>query len=345
MIDVQQEMISLNLESKMLLQVHDELLFDCTNSDVDYEAKEIKTLMNNYNTKKIILYYMSEGDLEMGKMSDISDNSDLSNVSSYSGKLNTRYHESTSSFTNDGNTMYFTRNNYNKGKYREDKKGTNKLKIYRTYRKEGVWTTPEELPFNSNEYSVAHPALSADEKQLYFASDMPGTHGQSDLYVVSIHSDGSFGEPKNLGKGINTESRETFPFVSKTGELYFSSDGHAGLGGLDIYVSQLGGEEAIGDVYNVGEPVNSPYDDFTFIINPDTNLGYFASNRPGGLGDDEESDFKDEDRIPRCCDMVEVMDEMGKVEFTFGPLESLTEMLEFPIDDIKKILQPNSHFR
>jgi len=231
---------------------------------------------------------------------EVADNGSLANVDKFSGKLNTKYHESTTVFTKDGNTMYFTRNNYYKGKYKKDKKGINKLKIFRATREDGRWTNIEELPFNSNLYSVAHPALSVDEKKLYFASDMPGTLGQSDLFVVDINQDGTFGEPKNLGKGINTEARENFPFVSQQNELYFSSDGHIGLGGLDIFVMQLDDEEQT--IYNIGEPVNSPVDDFSFIINTKTKKGYFASNRDGGKGDDDIYSFIQTKEIQWTCE-------------------------------------------
>ncbi len=231
---------------------------------------------------------------------EVADNGSLSNVDKFSGKLNTKYHESTTVFTKDGNTMYFTRNNYYKGKYKKDRKGINKLKIFRATRDGDRWTNIEELPFNSDLYSVAHPALSVDEKKLYFASDMPGTIGQSDLFVVDINDDGTFGEPKNLGKGINTEARENFPFVSQDNELYFSSDGHVGLGGLDIFVMQLDDEEQT--IYNVGEPVNSPVDDFSFIINTKTKKGYFASNREGGQGDDDIYSFIETKPIQWTCE-------------------------------------------
>lgn len=216
---------------------------------------------------------------------EITENGDLSDVEKFSKKLNTKYHESTTTFTKDGTTMYFTRNNYYKGKYKKDKKGINKLKIFRATRDGDRWINIEELPFNSNNYSVAHPALSADEKKLYFASDMPGTVGLSDLYVVDINDDGTFGEPKNLGKGINTEGRENFPFISQNNELYFSSDGHVGLGGLDIFVINL--EDENSQILNIGEPINSTKDDFSFVINSTTKKGYFASNRDGGQGDDD----------------------------------------------------------
>ena len=101
------------------------------------------------------------------------------------------------------------------------------------------WVDVVELPFNSDNYSTAHPALSPDEKTLYFASDMPGTIGQSDLFKVNINDDGTYGRPINLGSTINTEGRETFPFITDENEIYFASDGHPGLGGLDVFSSGL----------------------------------------------------------------------------------------------------------
>ena len=209
----------------------------------------------------------------------------------FSKKINSKYHESTAAFTKDGMTMYFTRNNYTNKDYKEDEEGTNRLKLYRAKRAEdtGDWEV-EELPFNSDEYSVAHPALSLDEKTLYFASDMPGGKGLSDLYKISIEGD-SFGDAVSLGDGINTEGRETFPFVSEDGKIYFSSNGHLGLGGLDVFVADMNGPNSFGEVFNLGRPINSPQDDFTFIIKKN-GLGYFASNREGGVGDDDIYSFK-----------------------------------------------------
>ena len=212
----------------------------------------------------------------------------IENVEKFSDNLNTILHESSTAFTKDGNTMYFTRNNFKEGKTIRDDKGVNRLKIYRATREGYDWVNITELPFNSDDYSTAHPALSPDETKLYFASDMPGTTGESDLYVVDINSDGSFGEPVNLGTGINTESRETFPYVSESGLLYFASDGHQGLGGLDVFVTKLETPDQIGNmIINVGEPVNTPDDDLSFIINEETKIGFFASNRPGGVGSDD----------------------------------------------------------
>ncbi|AUC74855.1 OmpA family protein [Olleya sp. Bg11-27] len=212
--------------------------------------------------------------------------------SKFSSEINSIYHESTAVFTKDDLTMYFTRNNYTDEDYKQDEEGTNRLKLYRAKRADKSSTDwdVQELPFNSDQYSVAHPALSPDGKTLYFASDMPGSKGFSDLYKVEVNN-GAFGEIKNLGDKINTEGRETFPFISKDNKLYFASDGHVGLGGLDIFVSDLK-DNKIGDVFNLGRPVNGPNDDFTFILNNTTGIGYFASNRAGGVGDDDIYSFK-----------------------------------------------------
>ena len=203
----------------------------------------------------------------------------------FSSELDSRYSESTPAFTSDGNTIYFTRHNYLKKRgYSADK--TTHLKIYRAVFKNGKWRDVTELPFNSDEYSVAHPALSPDEKTLYFSSDMPGGFGGSDIWKVSINDDGTFGTPQNLGATVNTKGRETFPFVSAENDLYYSSNGKLGLGGLDIFVSRitdLGNEEAI----NVGKPVNGPWDDFAFYYDSAKRTGFFSSNRKGGKGYDD----------------------------------------------------------
>lgn len=204
----------------------------------------------------------------------------------FSNKLNSKFHESTTAFSKDGKTVYFTRNNYNQGSYKKNKNGTNLLKIYKSTKEGDSWSTPVEMPFNSDEYSTAHPALNADNSRLYFASDMEGTIGLSDIWYVEIDENGNYGAPKNIGRPFNTEGRETFPFVSTNGDLYFASDGHPGLGGLDMYViakKKDGSQELI----NLGEPINSSYDDFTFIVNDSTKVGYFASNRKRGMGGDD----------------------------------------------------------
>ncbi len=218
---------------------------------------------------------------------DMGDQGALSNADKFGNKLNSKYHESTPVFTKDGKTVYFTRNNFLDGKTGKDLGKTTLLKVYRATLDGEKWANITALPFNNDNYSIAHPALSKDEKTLFFASNMPGSLGQSDIFKVAINGDGSFGTPENLGKVINTEGRETFPFVASDNELYFASDGHPGLGGLDVFASQLEENGTYEEVMNVGEPVNTPKDDFCFIINNDTSLGYLSSNRDGGQGNDD----------------------------------------------------------
>ncbi|MFS4457212.1 OmpA family protein [Maribacter sp. 2304DJ31-5] len=215
----------------------------------------------------------------------------VNKLSKKRNKINTRLHESTSIVTKDGQTIYFTRNNVVDGKSKKDEKGVIRLKIFRAQMIDGVWDEIEDLPFNNDTYSVAHPALSPDEKTLYFASDMPGTFGGSDIFMITINDDRTFGTPINLGPNINTEARETFPYVTKEEKLYFSSDGHPGLGGLDIFATKIKRKDFTGKIMNVGKPVNSKNDDFTFIFDEATRKGYLASNREEGLGFDDIYSF------------------------------------------------------
>lgn len=217
------------------------------------------------------------------------------NVQEVAGDINTKYHESSTAFTKDGTTVYFTRNNYYNGRFKKNSENTHALKIYKATLVDGKWTNILSMPFNNDEYSVAHPTLSVDEKKLYFASDMPGTKGMSDIFVVDINEDGTYGTPLNLGSKINTEGRENFPYVSDKGILYFSSDGHLGLGGLDVF--KIKADNISDDILkNVGKPINSSKDDFALIINESSRKGYISSNRDGGKGDDDIYSFA----IPDC---------------------------------------------
>lgn len=220
----------------------------------------------------------------------------------FSKDVNSKFNESTPVFSKDGQTLYFTRNNFLDGKKGSDKNKTTLLKIYKAVFKDSIWTDIKALAFTDDQYNTAHPALSADGKTLYFASDMPGTLGQSDLFKVEILADGSFGTPIHLGPEINTEGKETFPFVSDDNELYFASDGHPGLGGLDIFVSKINEDGAFAHPINIGEPVNSPTDDFAFIINTTSKLGFFTSYRKGGKGMDDIYKFKE--LKPLSCEQV-----------------------------------------
>ncbi|SDK38282.1 OmpA family protein, partial [Flavobacterium noncentrifugens] len=164
------------------------------------------------------------------------------------------------------------------------------------------WSDATEVPFNSDSYSTAHPTLSADGKTMYFASDMPGTHGQSDIWKVSISDDGSFGTPVNLGTGINTEGKETFPTITDENELYFATDGHPGLGGLDIFMSKVNADGSYGEPQNIGTPANSPQDDFAYLIDTKTRKGFLSSNRTGGQGYDDIYKFTETRKL--ICEQV-----------------------------------------
>ncbi|UQD56009.1 OmpA family protein [Flavobacterium sp. K5-23] len=212
-------------------------------------------------------------------------NSNDSVVNYFSKQINTSMHEANVVFTKDGKTIYFTRNNYKKGRRGKNKDKISNLQIFKAEFVDNKWTNITSLPFNSDDYSVEHPALSYDEKTLYFASDMPGTLGSFDIFSVTING-ADYGTPENLGDAINTNKKEQFPFVSKDNKLYFSSNGHAGYGSLDVFVTEIQAN-TFSEPSNVGLPVNSGYDDFSFNIDSDTKLGYFASNRVGGKGNDD----------------------------------------------------------
>lgn len=203
-------------------------------------------------------------------------------------RVNSPFHEGPLTFSADGTKVYFTRNNISKGKKRNDQQGIQNLKLYiATIEPDGTWINEQEFSLNSRDYSVGHPCLSADGKYLYFASDMPGGFGGADIYRVLIAQDGSFGQPENLGKEINTEGQDMFPWMNSDGYLFFSSDGRVGLGGLDVFVMIPNQNGGISKVLNVGKPVNSQKDDFAFTMLKDNKQGYFSSNREGGKGEDD----------------------------------------------------------
>lgn len=203
------------------------------------------------------------------------------------GDVNSIFHDGPVTISKDGKTMYFSRNNVKENVQSTDKQGFNHIKIYRATKKGDSWTNIEDLSINNDNYSVQHPALNNDDTKLYFASDMPGGYGGSDIYVVDIHPDGSFGTPKNLGNVVNTKNSEGTPFINNDDTLFFASDGHQGLGLLDVFSTIENDENEIIDVINLGEPVNSNSDDFSFSMNPDGLSGYFSSDRRGGRGSDD----------------------------------------------------------
>jgi len=218
-------------------------------------------------------------------IADIGEEGQLENTQQIEGDINTAFHESSAVFTKDLKTVYFTRNNFKNGKKRSDRKNTVRLKLMTAnVDDDGNWSDVEELPFNNDNYSVAHPALSLDGKKLFFASDMPGTTGESDLWYVDIYKDGSYGDPINLGQKVNTEGRESFPYIADDGTLYFTSDALLGFGGFDIFKAELSDSGIARDPENMGLPINSAGDDFGFLIQTETNTGYISSNRDGNRG-------------------------------------------------------------
>lgn len=210
----------------------------------------------------------------------------VKNADLLAGDVNTKYHEGVVAISPDGKRMYFDRNDYLNGKFKKSAEGINQINLYYTEWVDGGWKGEFAVPFNSDEYSTGHPALSANGNMLYFVSDKPGGKGESDIYRVSIDDKGNFGTPERLSDAINTEGKEVFPHVDSSGNLYFSSDGHVGLGGLDIFYAEAQGND-FAKPKNIGKEANSSHDDFAFIYDANAETGYLSSNRPGGKGMDD----------------------------------------------------------
>ena len=211
------------------------------------------------------------------------DGNQLKDPENFSKKLNGKMHDGPASFSNNGTYMAFTRNHYHD---KSDDKVI-ELQIWFSSFTDNKWSQPVPFSINNSEYSVGQPFLTSDGKTMYFVSNMPGGLGGADIYKVKKGDNGAWEKPENLGNKINTEGDEVFPFLSESNEiLYFSSNGHCGLGDLDIFSCQLTGLK-IGQVNNAGFPLNTQYDDFAMIIDSTSQKGYFSSNRSGGSGDDD----------------------------------------------------------
>ena len=237
------------------------------------------------NTSRKTYQWNEEPYLEIYKATNVGGT--MKNAELLNGDVNTKYHESNAVISADGKRMYFDRNDYFEGDYDKSANGINQINLYYAENIDGKgWSAVVSAPFNNNEYSTGHPALSQDGNTLYFVSDMPGGKGGSDIYMVAINSDGSLGTPERLGDNINTEGKELFPYLDSNGTLYFSSNGHMGIGGLDVFYAEAQGD-GFGVVNNLGKGVNSSADDFAYKYDPTSQSGYVSSNREGGMGSDD----------------------------------------------------------
>ena len=215
------------------------------------------------------------------------------------GEINSEFHESSLAFSTDyknDTIVYFTRNNhfqnktgYHEIKYKEEKliEKRNNLKIYKAEKIDGEWKVTRNLKMNADHYSTGHPSVNPNRTKLFFASDRPGGYGGTDIYYCDIHPRGGVGKPVNAGPVVNTAGNEMFPFVNNAGKLFFSSDGHVGFGQLDVFATVTNEKDEIVDVINLGRPINSEKDDFSFFSNEDGTEGFVSSNRKGGKGGDD----------------------------------------------------------
>ena len=197
-------------------------------------------------------------------------------------EINTKWHDGPATVTADGTTMYFTSESYNEKISEKDKKANAKFSqiyLYKATKSGSSWAEVTPLPFNGKTYSTSNASISRDGKTLYFASNRPGSIGGSDIWKVAVNADGTYGEPQNLGKKVNTEGNENFPFIADDNTtLFYASSGKPGLGGLDVFQVDLSsGAEAT----NLGKPVNTEKDDFAFTFNGSKKVGFLASNRNG----------------------------------------------------------------
>ena len=267
----------LNLQSKS---------FEIKKLELNSEQSEFSPVLNNG-----VLYFVSSRNVSRKKAGfdgqaylDIYQSSQ--NIDGTFAKpeplteLNTKWHDGPVSLTSDGNTMYFNRDSHNTNSYELDKKLKTKfgqMNLVKATKTDGKWINEILLPFNSKSYSVSSPSISKDGKTLYFSSDMPGGQGDADIWKVTVDGN-SYGTPINLGNKVNTAGKENFPFISDDNVLFFASSGKQGFGGLDVYEIDLNKGT---DARNVGKPVNSEKDDFSFSFNTTKNNGFFASNRDG----------------------------------------------------------------
>ncbi|MCD4731310.1 MAG: OmpA family protein [Bacteroidales bacterium] len=251
--------------------------------------------------------------------SEIRDNGELFNTQVLTTNKKSNYHEGPASYSSTENVIYFTRNNWTTT---VDTSKENTLNIFKATVEDGEWVNVESLSFNSDEYSCGHPTITSDGNRLYFISNKPDGFGGTDIYYSDKNGE-DWSEPVNVGYNINTIGNEMFPFIHENGTLYFASDGHLGLGGLDIFAAYKDTLEVY-NVENLAAPINSSRDDFGYIVDKDEMKGYFSSNRPGGQGDDDIYWFKRE-KLKLIGSVKDILDErlLGEVEVILANSEGV----------------------
>jgi outer membrane protein OmpA-like peptidoglycan-associated protein len=265
------------------------------NAQQDFNNYEIKNISANtkyadfgvtfYGNNKIV-FTSSNGRLLNLYVGEI-ENEDVKSKKIFAKSTSAKTHQTNVAFTKDLKTVYFTRSIYGKERGGKILKKETIAIFKANIDSNGNWTNEQPMPFNSDDYDVAHPTLNNQNTKLYFTSNMPGTIGDNDIFVVDINSDGTYSEPRNLGPNVNSKGKEMFPFISGDNILYFSSTGRDhNLGGLDVYRSQVT-DNGVTKAIHLNKPINTRWDDFSYVYNPSTNQGFLSSNRAGGKGADD----------------------------------------------------------
>lgn len=260
-----------------------------------------RILSNKVYTDKDMYGWTGNPYLKLFNFTDIDDEY-ASDDSEIMKRINTEFHNGPGVFDKKHDVLYFTITKSLKDKTKvktnndptdwesydnKKERWVNRLDIYYSKLIDGQWSSPYHFQYNNAEnYSVGHPAISQDGNTLYFSSDMPGGFGGSDIYYCERTEDGKWTKPVNAGEMINTEGKEGFPYIDSNGNLFFSSDGHPGMGGLDIFKS-TGSKDSWTKPQNLKYPINSPKDDFSLYMKDNDIEGYFSSNRDGGKGEDD----------------------------------------------------------
>jgi outer membrane protein OmpA-like peptidoglycan-associated protein/tetratricopeptide (TPR) repeat protein len=268
-------------------------LFDVKTTSINSDKSDFGAVLANDD----VLYFTSARNVARKKTATTEEpyldiyksiytpNNSLLSAPSICEDLNTPWHDGPVSVSTDGLTMFFARDSRSESIFEKDKKANSKVSqvhLFRATRANAEatkWDNIKPLPINGKAFSTSNPSLSADGRVLYFNSNMPGGLGGNDIWRVAVNADNTYGKPENLGKGVNTEGNEQFPFIANDGVLYFSSSARQGFGGLDVFFIDTNSNDAVAK--NVGKPVNTQKDDFAFTLNAKRNIAFFSSNRDG----------------------------------------------------------------